>query len=293
MNKGIKLTSALFLFGVSVLCLVLSSCSLAQAQRYQDFTVPTPLREGDLLIVGFMGGRESWNNDKRGVRKLAVKLRTMNLPGVHVETVEIRNRPLAIELIRKAFDYNRDGHLDARERGSARVVIYGQSFGGAAVVKLARQLKKIEVPVLLTVQVDSVGRSDKVIPSNVVRAANLFQRDGLIIKGEGQIRSEDPSKTTIIGNFKFAYGGKKIDLSEVSWLKRLFQAAHTKMDHDPEVWALVEKIILDVISTKRVHLQEVKASLAMRLRRASSQAVCDELWEPDIRASCWSLQIRL
>jgi hypothetical protein len=70
----------------------------------------------------------------------------------------------------------------------------------------------------------------------------------LIIKGEREICPEEPSKTTIIGNFRFGYKGKKVDLSEVSWLKRKFPSAHTKMDHDPEVWALVEKIILDVVS---------------------------------------------
>jgi hypothetical protein len=115
---------------------------------------------------------------------------------------------------------------------------------------LARQLKKMGVPVLLTLQVDSVGRGDKVIPSNVARAANLFQRDGLIIKGEREIRAEDPSRTSIIGNYKFDYSGKKIDLAEVSWLKRLFRTAHTKMDHDPEVWALAERTILDVIAAR-------------------------------------------
>jgi hypothetical protein len=46
------------------------------------------------------------------------------------------------------------------------------------------------------------------------------------------------------------YDGKKVDLSEVSWLKRLFQAAHTKMDHDPEVWALVERLILGAVPAK-------------------------------------------
>ena len=250
MNKGSKLTSNLFLCRVAVLCLLLSSCSIVHGQRYQGFTTPTPLKEGDFLVVGFMGGRESWDNHKRGVRKLALKLRAANLPGVHVETVENKKRRLAVELIRHAFDRDQDGRLDERERASARVIVYGQSFGGAAVVKLARQLKEMGVPVLLTVQVDSVGRGDKVIPSNVARAANLFQRDGLIIKGERDIRPEEPGKTTIIGNFKFDYGGKRIDLSEVSWLKRLFQAAHTKMDHDPEVWALVERIILDVIATR-------------------------------------------
>jgi hypothetical protein len=251
MEAGIKSTSSLFLFRASVLCLILSACGgVVRAQRYSDFSTRTPLGEGHVLVIGFMGGRESWDNHKRGVRKLALKLRAMNLPGVHVETVENRKRRLALELVRNAFDHSRDGQLDERERASARLIIYGQSFGGAAVVKFARQLKELGVPVLLTVQVDSVGRGDKVIPSNVARAANLFQRDGLIIKGEREIRPEDTAKTTIVGNFKFDYDGKKVDLSEVSWLKRLFQAAHTKMDHDPEVWALVERLILDVVSQR-------------------------------------------
>jgi hypothetical protein len=234
-----------------LLCLLFSTGGImVRAQNYEDFTTRTPLKGGDVLVVGFMGGRESWDNHQRGVRKLALRLRSMNLPGVHVETVENKKRRMAVKLIRNAFDHDRDGRLDERERASARVIVYGQSFGGAAVVKLARQLKKMGVPVLLTLQVDSVGRGDKVIPSNVARAANLFQRDGLIIKGEREIRPEDPSRTTIIGNFKFDYSRKKIDLAEVSWLKRLFRTAHTKMDHDLEVWALVERTLLDVIAAR-------------------------------------------
>lgn len=236
------------LFKVCSLCLLLSTGATAvRAQRYEDFTTRTPLKERDVLVIGFMGGRESWDNNRRGVRKLAMKLRAMNLQGVHIETIENKNRRLAIQLVRNAFDRDSNGWLDEKERASARVIVYGQSFGGAAVVKLARQLNKAGLPVLLTVQVDSIGRGDKVIPPNVALAANLFQRDGLI-KGEREIRAEDPSRTTIVGNYKFDYSGKKIDLSEVSWLKRLFQAAHTKMDHDPEVWAVVESCILNVIA---------------------------------------------
>jgi len=246
--------------------LVLTWAPLTHAQRYRDFRTSAPLSEDQVLIIGFMGGRESWNNDRRGVRKLALKLRGMNLPGVYVETIENKNRRLAIELITKAFDRDRNGRLEEAEKGSVRLIVYGQSFGGAAVVKLARQLQKMDVPVLLTVQVDSVGRSDKVIPANVARAANLFQRDGFFIKGEREIRAEDPSQTKILGNFKFDYSKKKIDLSEVSWLKRLFQTAHTKMDHDPEVWVLVEKMILNVIeeenpkSSNRISRFESRAS---------------------------------
>jgi hypothetical protein len=241
------------LFMASELCLALSISGIfAQGQRYHNFTTKTPLEDEHVLIIGFMGGRESWDNQKRGVRKLALKLRDMNLRGVHIETVENNKRPLAIELIRNAFDRNRDGRLDEGERAKARLIVYGQSFGGAAVVKLARQLDEMGVPVLLTVQVDSVGRGDKMIPPNVARAANLFQRNGVIIRGEREIRPEDPNRTTIVGNFEFDYSKKKIDLSEVSWLKKLFRSAHTKMDHDPEVWGLVEKMILDVVSVSDV-----------------------------------------
>jgi hypothetical protein len=215
------------------------------AQRVQDFITPTPLEQGATLVIGFLGGRESWDNDKRGVRKLALKLRAMQLPGVYVETVENTKRPVALALVRNAVDRDRSGQLDQHERASARIIVYGQSFGGAAVVKFARELDALGLPILLTVQVDSVGRGDAVIPANVARAANLFQRDGFTIRGEREIRAADPRKTTILGNYRFTYRGKNIDLSEVSWFKRLLQRAHTKMDFDPEVWGLVEKTILD------------------------------------------------
>lgn len=234
-----------------VLCFSVGS-AVVTAQRYQDFITPTPLAEGATLVIGFLGGRESWDNQHRGVRKLALKLRAMTLPGVHVETVENTKRHVALALVRNAVDRDRNGQLDERECASARVIVYGQSFGGAAVVKFARQLDTMGVPVLLTVQVDSVGRGDAVIPPNVARAANLFQRDGFTVRGEREIRAADPRRTTILGNHRFTYRGKKIDLSEVSWFKRLLQRAHTKMDHDPEVWALVEKTILDVIVTDRM-----------------------------------------
>ena len=133
----------------------------------------------------------------------------MRHPSLHVETVENRKRGLAIELIKKALDRNGNGRLEAEERASARLILYGQSFGGAAVVKLARQLDKLGVPVLLTVQIDSVGRGDARIPPNVARAASLFQRNGLLISGEAPIVAEDPLKTTILGNFEFDYRQKK------------------------------------------------------------------------------------
>jgi hypothetical protein len=227
------------------------ACIFPRGQRYSHFTTPTPLERGQILILGFMGGREPWNNDDRYVRKLALKLRSMNDPRLCIETVENTKRSLAIELVIRAFDRNQDGHLDQHERSSGRLILYGQSFGGAAVVKLARQLKEMDIPVLLTIQVDSVGRDDSRIPSNVARAANLFQSNGWFIRGEPEIRAEDPTRTTITGNFKFDYSHGSIDISEVPLTKKAFRVAHTRMEHDPAVWAKVENLILDSIKTLR------------------------------------------
>src|SRR5437870_1518809 len=231
----------------SVMC---TGCIFSYGQRDHHFTTPTPLKGKSLLILGFMGGRDAWNIDNN-LRKLALKLRSMNNPLVYAETLENKKRALAIELIRNAFDRNQDGQLDEQERASIRLILYGQSFGGAAVVKLARQLKKMDVPVLLTVQVDSIGRGDRVIPSNVARAANLFQRNGWMIRGEPEILAEDPARTTIVGNYKYDYRHKQIDVSKVPLMKKAFRVAHTKMEYDPDVWVKVEELILDSIKKLR------------------------------------------
>ena len=152
---------ALFLLPLSF------ACFLSQGQRYYDFKTPTPLPRDHLLILGFLGGREPWDSRNSGVRKLALRLRRMNLPGVSVETVENKKRDLAIQLIRRSLDLDGDGKASPKKT-HARLVMYGQSFGGAAVVKLARQLQAMSLPVLLTIQIDSVGRDDSVIPQNVL-----------------------------------------------------------------------------------------------------------------------------
>ncbi len=74
-------------------------------------------------------------------------------------------------------------------------------------VLLARELERVGVPVLLTVQVDSVAKPwqhDDIIPDNVAAAANFYQPYG-VIHGREQIHAADESKTRIIGNYRFDY----------------------------------------------------------------------------------------
>jgi len=216
----------------------------AFGQQPADLATRTPLAKGETLVIGFLGGRDSWDDGRRSVRRLALKLRRMDLPGVHVETFENTRRDLALDFVRDAFDRDRNGTLDPAERSSIRLLIYGQSFGGAAVVKLARQLGELGVPVQLTVQVDSIGRADAVIPANVRRAANLFQRNGWFIRGEQPIQAADPERTEILGNFEYDYSEPTIDLSDVPFWKKAFRYPHTRMEHDPAVWGKVESLLL-------------------------------------------------
>jgi hypothetical protein len=209
-------------------------CASIKGQQYHHFSTPTPIEENQTLILGFLGGRENWD-----------EIDSMNLPDIHIETLENRKRDLAMELILNSFDSNQDGYLDERERGRARLIMFGHSLGGAAVVKLSNNLRELGIPVLLTVQIDSVGFTydDHVIPSNVRSAANLYQLDGWLLVGEDEIVPEDPEKTKIITNLKFDYKGKEVDMSGVPWERRLLSVPHSKMDADPEVWSRAKRVV--------------------------------------------------
>ena len=235
----------LFLIPFLVVAAAAASCVLRSGQQYRHFSTPTPIAQGDTLVLGFMGGRDAWNNSAVGVGRIARRLRERDLPGVHVETVENRKRDLALRFVRAALDANRDGQFQPAERLQARIVVYGQSFGGAAVVKFARQLDALDIPILLTIQVDSVGRGDGMIPPNVRAAANIYQDNGRLIRGEAPIRADDPTRTEILGNFRFDYANSPIDVSDLPWYKTLARIAHAKMDRDPEVWNQVEALILE------------------------------------------------
>lgn len=209
----------------------------------KEILTPAPLPENSLLVIGFLGAWENWDNSKRSVRKLALKLREAQIPNVYVETADNHSRRTVRNFIREALDRDGNGKLSPAEAGSAQIILYGQSFGGAASVTLARELERWGVPVRLTVQVDSIGRRDHIIPANVRRAVNLYQRDPGPIRGRSQIRAADPAKTTVLGNFRHFYLFRDIDMSDYPRVSRRLGVSHWKMDNDPMVWAEVEGFI--------------------------------------------------
>jgi hypothetical protein len=168
-----------------------------------------------------------------------------------VETFENRSRDVAVAFVVQALDRNRNGKVEPYESHDVTTVVYGQSFGGAAAVKFARQLHALRIPIYLTVQIDSVGRGDGKIPANVKYAANLYQDNGWFISGEQPIIAADPSQTVILGHWKFDYDqppGVDISVEDLPWYKTAFRVAHAKMDRDPRVWALAEELVRSACS---------------------------------------------
>ena len=225
----------------AVFCLGLIAAALP-AQRPRDLTGPRPAPPGATLVIGFLGGFETWNDPHRGVRRLALDLRARHLPGVYVETFRNHRRGLAIQFIREAC--GQPSHCNG-------VILYGQSWGGAAAIKTARDLERLHIPVDLTVQVDSVGIDDATIPANVRAAANLFQHDPLTIQGQREIHAANPAATRILENTRQSYFFRPIDklsAPNAGWARRTLGGSHAKMELDPMLWQHVEELILRALN---------------------------------------------
>jgi hypothetical protein len=202
--------------------------------------------EPPAIVIGFVGGFVRGDNAVHGTVQLAARLKREYPSGVTVKVFENRHEDQAYREVLRLLDGDRDGKISAAEKRNARIVIFGHSWGASETVELARQLEKQDIPVLLTVQVDSIhkyGEDDARIPANVREAANFYQSDGLL-HGRAKIYAADPERTRIIGNFKFNYKASPIGCEDrYPMIDRVLMKAHTEIECDPRVWSEVESLI--------------------------------------------------
>jgi hypothetical protein len=198
-----------------------------------------------VIVVGFVGGLVRHNNVAHSEVQLAARLRKTYSTEVDVETFENYHGDKARETILSLLKTSHVQTLTLDEKRSARIIIYGHSWGGSEAITLARKLEKDGIPVLLTIQVDSVSKvhqGDAIIPANVVQAANFYQTNGRL-HGQPAIRAADPTRTHIIGNFRFDYEQSAYNCSKYPWYDHIFSKAHTQIECDPSVWNQVESLI--------------------------------------------------
>jgi len=201
------------------------------------------------ILVGFAGGFVRHDDPHHGPVQLAERIRQDLPKGATIQVFENRHRKAAYRSVLRLLDTNHDGVLSDQEKAQARIVLFGHSWGASAVVMLARELDRAGIPVLLTVQVDSVAKpwqSDKVIPENVAAAVNFYQPHGLV-HGRSQITAANDSKTQILGNYRFDYQKTPVQCAGGSWFQQVFTPSHLQSQCDPGLWTQVETLVRETL----------------------------------------------
>jgi hypothetical protein len=227
-----------WILGLSVLA---SNCVAAPEPADAVATLSAP----GVIVIGFVGGFVRHNDAIHQEVRLAHQLQNDYPVGVRTKIFENRQGHQAHSSVLEMLDADRDGTLSDRERRTARIVLYGHSWGASEAVTLARTLGKEGIPVLLTVQVDSVaklGQDDRLIPANVAQAVNFYQANGLL-HGRRRIFATDDLHTQILGNYQVDYRTRKVNCSGYPWYAQMFMNPHIKIECDPGVWDRVESLI--------------------------------------------------
>jgi hypothetical protein len=226
-----------------------------------DGAISRPKPAPSTIVVGFVGGFVRHDNQNQGPVKLAGSIERFAPKDAFVQVFENRHRRSAYLTILKLLDRNHDGVLSNDEKSQARIVLFGHSWGASAVVMLARELNRAGIPVLLTVQVDSVAKfwqTDGIIPANVLAAVNFYQTHGLI-RGRPEITAADPARTQILGNYRFDYKKAPVTCQGLTWFDRVFMPSHMQSECDPQLWRQVEQLVRERITAQSAEPIETAA----------------------------------
>lgn len=218
---------------------------IAPASFAADSAATRAASPSTCILIGFVGGFVHHNNLHHGPVFMARDMQQDVPTGSHIQVFENRHREIAYRTILRLLDTDHDGTLSGAEKSHARIVLFGQSWGASAVVMLARELERKGIPVLLTVQVDSVAKpfqNDGIIPANVAAAVNFYQPRGLI-HGRQIIRAADDSKTEILGNHRLDYQHAAVKCDGMPWIERTFIPGHMHTECDTNLWGQVESLV--------------------------------------------------
>ena len=243
-----------FAFRTSIVVLTILAAAMSRPSLAVDTVALRPESNGSPsnIVIGFVGGFVAHDNPHHGPVQLAQRIRQSLPHDTYVRVFENRHRKRAYDTVITLLDTNRDGLLSAEEKTRAHIILFGHSWGASAAVMLARDLRRRGIPVLLTVQVDSVAKvwqNDSIIPDNVIEAVNFYQTQG-IIHGRRHITAADPSRTGILGNYFMDYKKTPVLCRQYSWFAHVVTPGHMQSECDPILWSRIEDMVAQRLSPK-------------------------------------------
>jgi hypothetical protein len=215
-----------------------------EASSVLPAAAPSDQSSQSVIVVGFLGGFVPRDERHHPEVQMMQALREEYSQHVYFGLFENRKVGEAYNAILSRLGAKEGPIPDDRKR-SARILLFGHSWGASSVVALSRRLARVGIPVVLTVQVDSITKpfhNDGLIPSNVLQAVNFYQTRGLI-HGRSRIVAADPSRTTILGNFLVQNDTEPVECRDFSWYAKFFTKSHIEIECDPKVWAQVKTLL--------------------------------------------------
>ena len=160
-----------------------------------------------------------------GIVQIRDTLRGPTYPDVCAKSFLPYNPSAGLDWVLSHFP-SHAGPLTADElQHRPRIILVGHSTGGWAMLNVARDLRDKDIPVELTIQVDSVGIDDVTVPNNVKEGAIFHAHDALMFMTTKRLKVQDASKTKIVADILVKGAG------------------HLSITRDPRIQALVLKTI--------------------------------------------------
>jgi hypothetical protein len=197
------------------------------------------------IVIGFLGGFARPSDVNHPEIWFDRYLRERYTSAIYTGVFANHHANAALNYVLGLLDTDCDGRLTESEKQSARIILYGHSWGASEVAAFAGELGKLGIPVLLTVQIDIIpkpGQSSTEIPSNVEQAVNFYQSIGLL-RGQSRIVAANPARTKIIGNYWMNYRNHSIDCGNFPWFARTFNKPHHEIENDTQVWQRINSLV--------------------------------------------------
>jgi pimeloyl-ACP methyl ester carboxylesterase len=230
-----------------VLAAILLATGIAHAQemslRERSSALTSP-NSRNVIVIGFVGGFVSTKDTKHPEVQFASYLRD-RYPSIHAEVFGNHHGRKALEEVLRLLDVNHDGIISPLEKEQSTIIIYGHSWGATETVAFATELGRMEIPVALTVQIDTIGKpGHRALPisSNVARAVNFYQTRGPL-HGAPEIVAFDPAHTKVLGNIRMTYDDRPINCDNYSWYSRTLNKPHHEIENDFRVWDQVASLM--------------------------------------------------
>jgi hypothetical protein len=182
-----------------------------------------------IIYLGFVGALETSGNKRSGVVQIRDILQTKEYSDVCAKSFSPYSWTDGRDWLLRYFP-SHDGPLTSEELQQApKVILVGHSMGGWAMLSVARELRSRDIPVELTIQVDSVGITDHTIPRNVKSAAVFHANDVLMFMTTKTVKCEDPNYTKLVADVRVA------------------RAGHESITRDPRI----RELVMDMVASLR------------------------------------------